>query len=158
MARELMRDWLRWRRARVDYQIEKGDWKAAEALLVFQPHSRLEAWRQHIKPYLGGLGRPDDVEDEGELVHEVLAGEERLAAEQLGEDAAHRPHVHRVRVQPVGTQHQLRRTVPPGHHVLLFFLDFSENERVERISGEYGRKFLQPRMAVDQAHSEPTLR
>ncbi len=57
--------------------------------------------KNHACLYLGRLdvrhllllGRADDVEDERELVHEVLAREEGLAPQQLGEDAADGPAV-----------------------------------------------------------------
>ena len=69
------------------------------------------------------VGRADEVDDELELVDVVLAGEQRLAAQQLREDAAHGPHVDGEGVLVAGEQ-QLGRAVPPrddvlGHEALL---------------------------------------
>jgi hypothetical protein len=51
-------------------------------------------------------------------VHEVLSGEQRLAAQQLGEDASDAPQVDRLAVAAVRIQDQLRRAVPSRHHQL----------------------------------------
>mmetsp|Transcript_27548 Transcript_27548/g.87211 ORF Transcript_27548/g.87211 Transcript_27548/m.87211 type:complete len:437 (-) Transcript_27548:485-1795(-) len=67
--------------------------------------------------------RADDVEDELQLVHEVLAGEERAAPEELCQDAAAAPEVHGVGVEPVGAKHELRRAVPARHDVLRHGVD-----------------------------------
>jgi len=61
----------------------------------------------------GGAEHGDDALD---LVEVVLAGEERGAAEQLGEDAAHGPDVHGLGVLG-GVQNDLRRAVPARDHV-----------------------------------------
>lgn len=47
-----------------------------------------------------------------------LSGEEGVTPQQLGEDATDTPQVHRVAVQAVGAEHQLRRAVPPRYHML----------------------------------------
>mmetsp|Transcript_7259 Transcript_7259/g.24722 ORF Transcript_7259/g.24722 Transcript_7259/m.24722 type:complete len:287 (-) Transcript_7259:286-1146(-) len=65
---------------------------------------------------LAGRG-PEHVDDEPELLEVVAPREERLAAEELGEDAAHAPHVDGLIVRIVLHQ-ELRRPVPPGDHVL----------------------------------------
>ncbi len=49
--------------------------------------------------------------DEVELVHVVVAGEQRLPADELREDAAHRPHVDGRRVLGA-RQQQLGGPVP----------------------------------------------
>lgn len=64
-----------------------------------------------------GPGRANQIEDQQQLVAVVAAGEQRPAREQLGEDAAARPHVHRLRVLR-GGQHHLGRTVPSRGDVL----------------------------------------
>mmetsp|Transcript_7318 Transcript_7318/g.14538 ORF Transcript_7318/g.14538 Transcript_7318/m.14538 type:complete len:368 (-) Transcript_7318:243-1346(-) len=51
-----------------------------------------------------------------EHVHVILAREERLAAKQLRENAAHRPHVDRL-VVILLAQEELRRSVPASDHV-----------------------------------------
>ena len=63
--------------------------------------ARLRIWR-----------RTDDAENELQLVHKVLAREERLAPEQLAEDAADAPHVDGGAIVS-GAEEQLRRAVPP---------------------------------------------
>ncbi len=40
----------------------------------------------------------DDVDDETQLVNVIVAGEQRLCAQQLRTDAAKRPHVNSLRV------------------------------------------------------------
>lgn len=42
------------------------------------------------------VGRPDDAEDELELVQVVRAGEQRAVVQHLGQDAPHGPQVHRL--------------------------------------------------------------
>ena len=59
-----------------------------------------------------------DVEDQSQLMDEVLAREEGLSPEKLGEDTADRPHIHASGVKAVGAQHKLRGAVPPSHNVL----------------------------------------
>jgi hypothetical protein len=49
---------------------------------------------------------------------EVLAREERLAAEELREDAAARPNVDALVVVAVRAEHEFGGPVPAGHHVL----------------------------------------
>mmetsp|Transcript_26675 Transcript_26675/g.67850 ORF Transcript_26675/g.67850 Transcript_26675/m.67850 type:complete len:234 (-) Transcript_26675:372-1073(-) len=56
-------------------------------------------------------------DDEPQLVQRVFAWEERLRAEQLGEDAADGPHVDLGVVHAV-LHEQLGSAVPPRHHVL----------------------------------------
>ena len=56
-------------------------------------------------------GRAQHIEDEGQLVVIVLAWEEGLAAQHLGEDAANRPDIDRLGVHPE-REHDLRGTVP----------------------------------------------
>jgi hypothetical protein len=56
--------------------------------------------------------RAERVEDELDLVHEALAREERLAREQLAEDAADRPEVDRRVVRQVRREQQLGAAVP----------------------------------------------
>ena len=58
--------------------------------------------------------RSHHLEDAVELVDLRLAGEERLLHEELGEDAADRPHVD-GRTVLLGTKQQLRCTVPQRH-------------------------------------------
>lgn len=55
--------------------------------------------------------------DEAHLVHVVASGEERLAVDELHEDAANGPDVDGGGVVG-GVEQQLGRAVPPGHHVL----------------------------------------
>mmetsp|Transcript_44214 Transcript_44214/g.77091 ORF Transcript_44214/g.77091 Transcript_44214/m.77091 type:complete len:227 (+) Transcript_44214:248-928(+) len=62
-------------------------------------------------------GTAELVADEAQLGDIVLSGEQRGACEQLGEDAAHRPHVDRTAVL-LTCEHDLRSAVPAGHHVL----------------------------------------
>lgn len=65
---------------------------------------------------LGG-GRAQLLQDQVELLEGGLPGQEDLAPEQLGEDAAHRPDVEALAVlRPV--QEDLGRPVPPGGHVV----------------------------------------
>ena len=52
-----------------------------------------------------GPGGAEDLADELDLVLVVAAGEERLAQEQLREDAAHAPHVERLGVARPREQH-----------------------------------------------------
>ena len=52
-----------------------------------------------------------------ELIEIVLAGEDRSVADHLGENASDRPDVNRLGVA-LRVQHDLRRPVPPGGHVL----------------------------------------
>ena len=65
-------------------------------------------------PVLRG-GRAEHGQDGGELVRLVEAGEERLAGDELGQDAAAAPDVHRGGVG--GAQQHLRGAVPQGHHL-----------------------------------------
>ena len=62
-------------------------------------------------------GSADHVGDQIELVDVVLAREEGLAAQQLGEDAADRPDVDGLGVL-LPREHDLRRAVPSRRHVL----------------------------------------
>ena len=66
-------------------------------------------------PVLRG-GRAEHGQDGGELVRLVEAGEERLAGDELGQDAAAAPDVHRGGVG--GAQQHLRGAVPQGHHLV----------------------------------------
>ena len=60
-------------------------------------------------------GRSDDVEDLAQLVHLVLARNQRLPQEQLGEDAAAGPDVDRC---CVGKAHEdFRTSVPEGDNL-----------------------------------------
>lgn len=69
---------------------------------------------------LPGINRPiRNILTKKELtVVAYLPREERSAPEKLGEDASDAPKVHRVSVQPIGAEHQLRRAVPTRDHVL----------------------------------------
>eukprot|EP00292_Cryptomonas_paramecium_P017283 CAMPEP_0113672062 /NCGR_PEP_ID=MMETSP0038_2-20120614/6050_1 /TAXON_ID=2898 /ORGANISM="Cryptomonas paramecium" /LENGTH=105 /DNA_ID=CAMNT_0000588281 /DNA_START=401 /DNA_END=717 /DNA_ORIENTATION=+ /assembly_acc=CAM_ASM_000170 len=62
------------------------------------------------------LGVAEGLDDEHKHVDVVAAREERAAREQLGQDAAHGPHVDGRRVVLVAQQ-QLRRAVPPRDDV-----------------------------------------
>lgn len=53
------------------------------------------------------VGRPKDLEDARELVQVRLSRQEGHAQQQLGQDAAHRPHVH-ARAVLTGTEQKLR--------------------------------------------------
>ena len=73
-------------------------------------------------PHHGGLlgplglgGGAEDAEDLAELVYLVLAGEERLAEVELGQDAAAAPDVHRGGVG--GAQQDLGGPVPERDHL-----------------------------------------
>jgi hypothetical protein len=57
------------------------------------------------------------LDDQLQLVHVVLAREQRPPTQQLSQDAAHAPHVDCSRVVVAGQQ-QLGRTVPARDHVL----------------------------------------
>lgn len=74
-------------------------------------------------------GRAQKVGDDGELVDVVLAGEERLALDHLGEDAARGPDVD-LDVVLLPGEHDLGRAVVPGGHVAghLRVLDTGEAE------------------------------
>ncbi|EKU20800.1 hypothetical protein NGA_2090800, partial [Nannochloropsis gaditana CCMP526] len=54
----------------------------------------------HVGDFLGA-GGPDHVEDQGQLMDEIFPREERLPSQQLGENAADRPHIHCVVVEAV---------------------------------------------------------
>ena len=56
-----------------------------------------------------------NLEDAVEFVNLRLAGEQRLLHEELGKDAADRPHVD-GRAVLLGTEEQLGRPVPQRHH------------------------------------------
>jgi hypothetical protein len=71
----------------------------------------------HVGDFLGA-GGPDHVKDQGQLVDEIFPREKRLPSQQLGENAADRPHIHCVVVEAVGAQHQLRGPVPACDDVL----------------------------------------
>lgn len=60
--------------------------------------------------------RPQQVCDDRELVHVVLAGEKRLALYHLGEDASRRPNVH-LDVVLLPCQHDLGRPVVPRRDI-----------------------------------------
>ena len=63
-----------------------------------------------------GLGRgAEDAEDLAELIYLVLAGEERLAEVELGQDAAAAPDVHRGGVG--GAEQDLGGAVPQRDHL-----------------------------------------
>mmetsp|Transcript_33696 Transcript_33696/g.80059 ORF Transcript_33696/g.80059 Transcript_33696/m.80059 type:complete len:210 (+) Transcript_33696:98-727(+) len=64
-----------------------------------------------------GVGRAGHLEHALELVHRAAPRDERLADEHLRDDAAHRPHVHRLGVARRAEQN-LRRAVPAGRHVV----------------------------------------
>lgn len=61
-------------------------------------------------------GCAQELGDDGELVDVVLAGEEGLALEHLGKDAAGAPDVH-LDVVLLPREHDLGRAVVPGRHV-----------------------------------------
>lgn len=63
------------------------------------------------------VGGADHADDELELVDVVLARKQRLARQELREDAPHGPHVDGGRVLLLGEQ-QLGGPVPPRDHVL----------------------------------------
>ena len=75
---------------------------------VVPQHGRL------VRPVRHG-GRAEELEDLGELVRLVLAGEERLAGDELGQDAAAAPDVHRGGVG--GAQQDLGGAVPQRDHL-----------------------------------------
>jgi len=56
-----------------------------------------------------------NLEDAVKLVNLRLAGKQRLLHEELGKDAADRPHVD-GRAVLLGTEQQLGRSVPQCHH------------------------------------------
>ena len=60
---------------------------------------------------------PHDTKDEVELIQVVLPREEGPVREHLAQDAPHGPHVD-AGVVGLGTEHDLRRAVPPRGHVL----------------------------------------
>ena len=62
------------------------------------------------------VGVPRELGDDGELVHVVLAGEERLALEHLSEDAARTPDIN-LDVVLLPCEHDLRRSVVSGRDV-----------------------------------------
>ena len=64
------------------------------------------------------MGRSaDQLEDLFYLVESRVAREDGLSVDQLAQNAANRPHVHRLGVLR-GTQQDLRGSVPPRRHVL----------------------------------------
>ena len=63
------------------------------------------------------VGGANHVDDQLQLVDVVFAREQRLSAQKLGKNAAHRPHVDCGRVLLAGEE-QLGGAVPPGDHVL----------------------------------------
>lgn len=58
----------------------------------------------------------EELGNDGELVHVVLAGEEGLALEHLGEDAAGAPDVH-LDVVFLPGEHDFGGAVVPGRHI-----------------------------------------
>lgn len=66
---------------------------------------------------IGVVNGAEDVDDELQLVQAVGAGEDGLAAEQLGEDAADRPDVD-GRAVVVAAEEKLRGPVPAGDDIL----------------------------------------
>ena len=76
---------------------------------VIPQHGRL------VRPVRHG-GRAEELEDLGELVRLVLAGEQRGPPVQLGEDAAAGPDVYRGGVGC--PQQDLGSSVPEGHHLI----------------------------------------
>ena len=77
---------------------------------------------------LPGLGVGDEAEfprgwhaqlhdDDGQLIHVVLAGEVRLPSQELSQDAPHCPHINCRRVVVTGEQ-QLWRPIPSRDHIL----------------------------------------
>eukprot|EP00968_Pinguiococcus_pyrenoidosus_P015439 scaffold1428_cov259-Pinguiococcus_pyrenoidosus.AAC.6 len=64
----------------------------------------------------GLVRRPEQAEDPLDLIHLILTWHERLAPEQLADDAARRPKVHAL-VIPAAAKEQLGRAVPQRHHL-----------------------------------------
>ena len=65
-------------------------------------------------------GRPNHADDLRDLVHVILAGEDGLPAQHLGEDAPRGPDVDGLGVRT--GEDELRRAVPSGHDVLRHLL------------------------------------
>mmetsp|Transcript_36645 Transcript_36645/g.90485 ORF Transcript_36645/g.90485 Transcript_36645/m.90485 type:complete len:280 (+) Transcript_36645:895-1734(+) len=74
------------------------------------------AQARHARPQLL-VGRAQQLEDVQQLLQLAVAGEQRLLAGQLGEDAPHGPHIDGAGVLRAAQQ-QLRRAVPPRRHVV----------------------------------------
>ena len=89
------------------------------------PNLRAVRQRADVRSRLGGLDEravllvrgAQHLDYETHLMNVVLPREEGLPAQNLGQDAPHRPDINRARVI-LAAEQQLRRPVPPRDHVL----------------------------------------
>ena len=93
----------------------------------------------------------ENAENLEELIDLTLAGEHGPLGDHLNKDGAHRPDVHRRGVR-LGTEQNLRRTVPQRHH--LHTCRTSKNVKV-RVDGVFTARVLLTGKRVRRADNAP---